>query len=315
MSHLGHGLRDDWGQTLVSMGHKFEQMVVLDADVGPATRADRFAKEFPNRFVQFGCAEQNMISAAAGMATVGLIPVLSIFACFCSKRAADQVSISIAYPHLNVKLCGSYAGLSTPNTGATHQAIDDINIMRGIPNMVVIEAADALELEQAMEACLQYDGPTYLRIVRCAVERIMPDDYRFVMNHAYRLREGHDVTIFSSGMMVSASLQAADLLKAKGIIAEVINVSTLKPIDTETIVKSVKKTGCAVTVENHTIFGGLGSAVAEVLGEHQPTLLKRIGINDCFGTSGQLESILDHYGLTAIQIAEQTEELLLRKKF
>jgi transketolase len=295
------------------MGYKFEKMVVLDADVGPATRADRFAEEFPNRFVQFGCAEQNMISAAAGMATVGLIPVLSIFACFCSKRAADQVSISIAYARLNVKLCGSYAGLSTPNTGATHQAIDDINIMRGIPNMVVIEAADALELDQAMEACLRYDGPTYLRIVRCGVERILPDDYHFQMNHAFRLIAGQDVTIFSSGMMVSVSLQAAELLKTKGITAEVINVSTLKPIDIEAIVESVSKTGCAVTVENHNVIGGLGSAVAEVLCEHQPVSLKRIGIDDRFGTSGQLERILDDYGLTAAQIAEQTENFLVRK--
>ncbi len=310
MSHTGHGLRDDWGQILIRMGRKFKKMVLLDADVRPATRASQFSKEFPDRFVQFGCAEQNMVSAAAGMAAMGLIPVLSIFACFCSRRSADQVSISVALSRLNVKLCGSYAGLTTPNTGATHQAIDDINIMRGIPNMVVIEAADAFELEQAMEACLHYEGPVYLRIVRCAAERVMPAEYRFEIGKAVRLREGHDVTIICSGLMISSCLEAEKILMAKGISAEIINVSTIKPIDVDTIIKSARNTGCVVTAENHSIIGGLGSAVSETLSENCPVRLKRIGINDCFGTSGHLDSILKKYQLTAFNIAEQTESFL-----
>jgi transketolase len=295
------------------MGQQYEKMVLLDVDVGPATRADRFAREFPDRFVQFGCAEQNMISAAAGIASMGFIPVLSIFACFCSKRAADQVSISIALARSNVKLCGCYAGLTTPNTGATHQAIDDVNIMRGMPNMVVIEAADAFELEQAMKACLEYGGPTYLRIVRCALDRVLPDDYRFQIGKAAVLQKGEDISIVASGLMVSRCLEAARALKTRGFSAEVINVSTIKPIDVETIVKSAQKTGCVLTAENHSIIGGLGSATAEMLGEQYPVLMRRLGINDQFGTSGQLESILEKYGLTTANIVAQAQKLLEQK--
>lgn len=313
MSHTGRGMRDDWGEILIRMVRKHQKMVVLDVDVGPATRADRFGREFPERFVQFGCAEQNMISAAAGMAAMGLIPVASIFACFCSRRAADQVSISIALSRSNVKLCGCYAGLTTPNTGATHQAVDDVNIMRGMPNMVVIEAADALELEQAMDACLSYEGPTYLRVVRCPCDPVMPDGYQFRIGRATVLREGRDVTIVSSGLMVSRSLEAADVLQSKGISAEVINVSTIKPIDVETIVKSAGKTGCVLTAENHSIIGGVGSATAEVLGEHCPVRLRRMGIKDRFGTSGQLDSILETYGLTAANVVAQADSLLRAK--
>lgn len=310
MSHAERGLRDEWGDCLVRLGSRFANMVVLDGDVGPATKADRFAAAFPKRYVQFGCAEQNVVSAAAGMASFGLMPVLSLFACFCSKRAADQVALSVALPRLNVKLCGSYAGLTTPNTGPTHQSVDDVNIMRGMPNMIVLEAADAMELEQIMEACLLYDGPTYVRIVRCPLERVSPEGYRFKIGRAAILRAGKDITLLGAGLMVSRCLAAADLLASRGISAEVINVSSIKPIDAETIVSSVVKTGRALTAENHSIIGGLGSAVAEILGEYAPRPLRRVGINDRFGTSGQLNSILEAYGLTAANVAEQAEQLI-----
>ena len=313
MSHLGHGLRDDWGEILVELGKRYENIVVLDADVAPATRADKFAREFPERFLQFGCAEQNMISAASGMATMGLVPVLSIFACFCSRRATDQVSISIAYPQLNVKLCGSYAGLTTPNTGATHQSIDDVNIMRGIPNIVVLEAADSLELRQIMEAAILYHGPTYLRIVRCSVPRVLADNYRFQIGRAAVIRGGCDITLVASGLMVSRCLDAASALAQEGISAEVVNMSTIKPIDADTVVSSARKTGHVMTVENHSVIGGLGSAVAEVLSERCPVRLARIGVNDRFGMSGSLETILECFGLTAIGISRNAEMLLAGK--
>ena len=208
----------------------------------------------------------------------------------------------------------SYAGLTTPNTGATHQAVDDVNIMRGIPNMIVMKAADAFELEQAMEACLLYDGPTYLRIVRCAVDRVVPEEYQFEIGKSCVLKDGKDVTILGSGLTVSLCLQAADLLERESISAEVINVSTIKPIDTETIVKSAARTGHVLTEENHSVFGGLGSTTAEVLSENYPVPLKRIGIDDRFGTSGQLDTILKDYGLTAKNIVENSVGLLNKEE-
>jgi transketolase len=310
MSHVGQGLRDEWGRILVGLARSHEKIILLDADVSPATRADGFGREFPERFVQFGCAEQNMVSAAAGIASMGLVPVLSIFACFCSRRVADQVAISIAYPRMNVKLVGSYAGLTTPNTGATHQSVDDVNIMRGIPNMLVFEAADAFELEQIMEACVLHDGPTYVRVVRCAVPRVVPEGYEFRIGRAAVLREGKDVSLIGSGLMVSRCLEAAESLAGEGISAEVINMSSIKPVDSDTIVASAAKTGHVLTAENHSIIGGLGSAVAEVLAERYPARLKRVGIQDQFGTSGTLDSILERFGLTAGNVRRQAEILL-----
>jgi transketolase len=310
VSHVGRGLRDEWGAIVAGIMRKHDRVVLLDADVSPATRADAVRREFSDRFVQFGCAEQNMVSAAAGIASFGLIPVLSIFACFCGRRVADQAAISIAYPRLNVKLVGSYAGLTTPNTGATHQSVDDVNIMRGIPNMLVFEAADAFELEQVMETCVLYDGPTYVRVVRCAVPRVLPDDYLFRIGRAAVLREGSDISLIASGMMVSRSLEAAKILAAEGVSAEVINMSSLKPVDADAIVASASKTGHVVTAENHSVIGGLGSAVAEVLAERCPARLKRVGIQDRFGTSGTLDSILERYGLTAENVVRQARILL-----
>jgi transketolase len=314
MSHVGHGLRDDWGKIMIEVARRHDKVILVDADVAPATRANGFAREFPDRFVQFGCAEQNMVSAAAGMATMGLIPILSIFACFCSRRVADQVSISIAYPRLNVKLVGSYAGLTTPNTGATHQAVDDVNILRGIPNLIVFEAADAVELAQIMEACVRYEGPTYVRVVRCDVPHVVPDHYEFRIGRAAVLREGSDITLIAAGLMVSRALEAADKLARKGISAEVVNMSTIKPVDAAAIVTSAAKTRHVLTVENHSVIGGLGSAVAEVLSERYPTRLRRVGIQDQFGTSGSLDTILKRYGLTAENICNQAESFLAGKE-
>ena len=315
MSHSNNSqLRNEWGEILARVGQKFSNMVLLDADVGPATKAERFSEEFPDRYVQLGCSEQNIISAAAGMSTMGIIPVTSMFACFLTKRAADQVSISVAFTRANVKLCGSYAGLTTPNTGPTHQSIDDVNIMRAMPGMIVMEAADAIELEQIMEASLLHEGPTYTRIVRCPCQRVVPDNYNFQIGKSLKLREGSDVTLIGSGLTVSMCLKAADKLMEKSISADVINMSTIKPIDAHAIVESAQKTRNVVTVENHSVIGGLGSATAEVLSEHCPTSLRRIGVQDSFGKSGLLDNILQHFGLEPTNILQQVEQLLKSDK-
>ncbi len=285
-------------------------MVVLDADVSTSTKTSEFRKVFPARFFQIGIREQNMIGIAAGMATVGLIPFASTFAVFATKRACDQVSISVAYPRLNVKINGSYGGIPTGKAGATHQSVQDIAIMRSMPNMTVIVPADGVETEKAVFASAEMEGPVYIRTVRCPVPVIFKEDYHFRIGKAVVLREGDDITLISTGMMTPKAISAAEILSREGINARVIHMPTIKPIDKEAILESAEKTRAIITIENHSIIGGLGGAVAEVLTESCPTILKRIGIRDHFGESGDNEAIFSKYGMNTENIVETAKKLL-----
>ncbi len=307
-------IRKLFGATLVELGRGNPAVVVLDCDVATVTGAVAFERAFPDRFIEMGIAEQNAISFAAGLARMGLVPVVALFACFSARRALDQVSVQAAYPRFNVKVCGLYAGLTSPNTGATHQMIQDVAIMRSMPNMTVVEPADNLELLQALPAAVDHPGPVYFRLVRGDVggpcPRVSPDGYRFQLGRAALLREGRHVTLVSSGLMVSRCLQAADRLEKAGIAADVINVSTLKPLDSALITARAKRTGAVVTAENHTVVGGLGSAVAEALAESCSVPMRRVGVQDRFGESAPLEDLLPHYGLTTEAVVDGVHAVL-----
>jgi len=245
--------------------------------------------------------------------TQKIIPFAVTFAVFATKRVCDQVSISIAYPKLNVKVVGSYGGIPTGKAGATHQAFEDIAIMRAIPNMTIIVPADAVEMRHAVRACVEYNGPVYLRCIRCDTPVVFGEDYKFEWNKGVTLRKGKDITIVSTGMMTPEVLVAVNILENEGVSVRLIHLHTIKPIDKEILIKAAKETNCIITVENHSIIGGLGGAVAEVLGENCPTLMKRIGINDTFGESGSLENLLNKYGLTSENIVKETKELIKKK--
>jgi transketolase len=292
-----------FGKTLVELGEKNPNIVVLDADLATATFVTFFRDRFPERFVAVGIAEQNMIGIAAGLSTLGYIPFATTFACFASRRVCDQVTISVAYPRLNVKIVGAFAGLFVGKNGATHQALEDIAIMRSIANMVVIEPVDGPETREAVRFASEYDGPVYLRIGRDPMPSLVPPDYTFRLGKGLVLREGSDVTLISSGMMVETALNAAALVEKEGVQARVINMSSLKPLDEELVIKAAEETGKIVTVENHNIIGGLGAAVAEVLSEKFPAKLRRIGIRDVFGKSGTNEEMLERFGLRAEDIS------------
>jgi len=297
--------REAFGKTLVRLGEENPNIVVLDADLAPSTKTSYFRESFPQRFIPVGIAEQNMIGIAAGLSTLGFIPFATTFACFASRRVCDQVTVSCAYPRLNVKIVGGYVGLFVGKNGATHQALEDIAIMRSIANMVVIEPADATETERVIEFACNYDGPVYLRIGRDPMPQIVPQDYKFQLGKALVLREGKDVTLISSGAMVEDTLKAASLVEKDGIDARVINMSCIKPVDEEIIVKAAEETGRIVTVENHNIIGGLGSAVCEVVAERYPVRIKRIGIRDVFGKSGTNEEMKAKFKLRAEDIAKE----------
>lgn len=314
MSHIGRGMRDIFGESLVEIGKTNEKVIVIDVDVAHPTRAHMFWERFPERFVELGVAESNAISFSAGISTMGLIPVVNMFACFASQRVCDQVSISVAYPKLNVKICGCYAGLTTPNTGATHQSINDIAIMRSLPNMIVIEPADEIELKQALKWAIGYEGPVYFRIVRCELPGILPENYKFQFGKGIILREGKDITLIGSGLMTSRCLKAAEKLKDRGISAKVISISMLKPIDEKLIIDSAKDTGCIITAENHSIIGGLGSAVSDVLSKYYPVPLQKVGIEDRYGESGRMDELLDKFGLNSNRIVEEAQIVVNRKK-
>ena len=302
--------RTAFGEVLVELAKERNDIVVLDADVASSTKTSIFNKAFPDRFFEMGIAEQNMMGVAAGMAsTKKIIPFAVTFAVFATKRACDQVSISIAYPKLNVKVVGSYGGIPTGKAGATHQAFEDIAIMRAIPNMTIIVPADAVEMKQAVRACVEYNGPVYLRCIRCDTPIIFDENYKFEWNKGVTLREGKDVTIVSTGMMTPEALTATEILVDKGIDVRLIHLHTIKPIDKDILLKASIETGHIVTVENHSIIGGLGSAVAEVLSESEPALIKRIGIEDTFGESGSLEDLFFKYGLTSENIVKETKDL------
>jgi len=302
--------REVWGRTLVELGEKNPDIVVLDADINPATLTRYFKERFPERFIQVGVAEQNMMGIAAGMSTVGFIPFATTFACFASRRACDQVTISIAYPRLNVKIMGGYPGLFAGKNGATHQALEDIAIMRSIANMVVIQPADEIETRQVVEFAVEYDGPMYLRIGRDPVPQIVPKDYKFKLGKAATVKQGNDITIVACGAPLVDVLQAAESVEKKGIRARVINASCIKPIDQEILVKAAKETRGILTVEHHNIFGGLGSAVAEAVSEKMPTKVKRMGVRNVFGKSGTNEEMKKKFGLTAEDIEKEIVSLL-----
>jgi len=306
--------RTAFGEALVEIAKERKDIVVLDADVATSTKTSIFKEAFPDRFFEMGIAEQNMMGVAAGMAsTKKIIPFAVTFAVFAAKRACDQVSISIAYPRLNVKIVGSYGGIPTGKAGATHQAFEDIAIMRAIPNMTVIVPADAVEMKQAVRACVEYNGPVYLRCIRCDTPVIFDENYKFGWNKGVTLRDGKDITIISTGMMTSKALIATNILENEGISVRLIHLHTIKPIDKDVLLKASVETGHIVTVENHSIIGGLGGAVAEVLSESEPALIKRIGIEDIFGESGPLEDLFTKYGLTSENIVKETKELIKKK--
>lgn len=297
--------RDYIGTILLELGEKNSDIVLVDADFRPASKITGFRDRFPDRFIQVGIAEQNMMGVAAGMSTLGFIPIVSTVATFCSRRACDQVTTSIALPKLNVKILGLYAGLFVGKNGASHQSLEDIAIMRSIANMVVLQPADVIETKQMLEFAANYNGPVYMRIGRDPVPQFVPDDYQFQLGKAFTLRDGNDVTLMTYGDLVEETMHAADRLVKNGIQSRVINMSSLKPIDEEIIIKSAKETGRIVTVDNHNIYGGLGSAVCEVVAEKMPVRVRRIGVKDVFGKSGTNEQMKKKFGLRAEDIEKE----------
>jgi transketolase len=302
--------RDAWGNHLVALANSDPSIVVLDGDLANSTKADILAAAHPDRFYEMGIAEQNMLGVASGMATLGLVPWISTFAAFLAKRALDQIRVVIAQPGLNVKMCGAYSGILTGKTGKTHQSVQDLAVFRAMPNVITIAPADANELRAAMSAMMQDERPTYLRVTRDAEPVIFPDNHHFEIGAATLLREGADVGIISTGTQTTRALEAVDILKESGISAALLHVPTLKPIDTEAIVSVAAETGAIVTCEDHSVIGGLGSAVAEVLGERRPTPMKRIGLQDVYGESGPNDALLAKYGLTANHVASAAIELI-----
>lgn len=305
--------RDAYGKALVELGKINKDIVVLDADLSKSTKTENFKKEFPDRFFNIGIAEQNLIGCAAGFAASGKIPFASTFAVFATGRAYDQIRNSIGYPHLNVKIAASHAGLTVGEDGGSHQMIEDIALMRAIPGMTVLVPADGPEAKQAIFAAAQYEGPVYIRLGRPKVPAIFDESYKFAIGKGVIVKEGTDVALIATGIMVGEALKAAEELKTLGISAAVINISTIKPIDVETIVRVAKKTKAVVTCEEHNIFGGLGSAVAEVLVENYPAPMERVGVQDVFGESGKPGELLEKYGLTAKHIIQAAQKVIARK--
>ena len=298
--------RDSYGNALAELGAEHKDLVVLDADLAAATKTGVFKKAFPERHIDCGIAECNMMGVAAGLATTGLVPFASSFAMFAAGRAFEQVRNSIGYPHLNVKIGATHAGISVGEDGASHQCNEDIALMRTIPGMVVINPSDDVEAKAAVRAAYEHDGPVYLRFGRLAVPVINDrPDYKFELGKGVVLREGKDVTIVATGLPVSECLEAAEKLAADGIDAKVINIHTIKPLDEDLIVAAAKETGKVVTVEEHSVIGGLGSAVCDVLAEKAPTKVLKIGVNDTFGESGPAVELLKKYGLDTEGIYEK----------
>lgn len=306
--------RESYGMALAELGEKYD-IVVMDADLSKSTKTDTFKKKFPERFINTGIAEGNMLSTAAGLATTGKIVFASSFAMFAAGRAFEQIRNSIGYPHLNVKIGATHAGISVGEDGATHQCLEDMGIMRTIPGMVIINPADHVEAMAAVEAAVKYEGPVYLRFGRLPVPQIFDENtYKFEIGKGVQLEEGADATIIATGLMVPYALEARELLKAEGIDAAVVNIHTIKPIDREIIKKAAEKTGAIVTAEEHNVNCGLGSAVAEVLCEECPVPMLRVGTQDVFGKSGKPYELLKEYGLSAENIAENVKKAIALKK-
>lgn len=302
--------REVWAQTLVELGAQYPRLVVLDGDLANSTRAEVFEEAYPDRFLEMGIAEQNMVGVAAGLATVGFVPWLSSFAVFLTKRSIDQFRQVVAQPGLNVKLAGHYSGLFTARTGKTHQAVEDITVFRAMPHVTTVVPADGVELRQAMRAIMQDTSPTYVRLLRDPLPNFFDDSYAFELGKAVVAREGRDVTIVTTGAQLMRAVEAADQLQADGIEAHILHVPTIKPLDENAIVAAADRTGLVVTTEEHTILGGLGGAVAEVLGERRPTWLKRHGLRDTYGESGSNEDLIEKYGLSSRHIANACRELI-----
>lgn len=305
--------RDAYGKALVALGKENNQIVVLDADLSKSTKTYDFAKVFPERFFNMGIAEQNLIGFSAGLAAAGKIPFASTFAVFATGRAFEQIRNSVAYPQLNVKIAATHSGISVGEDGASHQAIEDIALMRALPNMTVLVPADAEETAQVIRKAAQYQGPVYIRMGRLAVPVLFDSNYHFEIGKANILREGQDAAVVAAGLMVAEALKAAEELSAQGIDIAVVNCASIKPIDEETIIRIAKQTGAVVTAEEHSIIGGLGSAVAEVLSENHPVPLARVGIKDTFGESGRPSELLVKYGLTSREIIKAVQDVITRK--
>lgn len=301
---MGTATRAAYGHVLKTEVYKNPNVVVLEADLGNATKSNAFKEVAPERYFNMGISEQDLIGTAAGFAAAGKIPLASTFAVFATGRAFEQVRNSVCYPKLNVKICATHAGLTVGADGGSHQAIEDISLMRTLPNMTVINPADAKEAETAVLAAIDYQGPVYIRLGRAETKDIHDDSYHFEWGKAEVLRQGSDVTIFATGIMTAKALDAAETLAKQGVQAEVINVHTIKPLDEETVIASAKKTGKVVTAEEHSIIGGLGSAVAEVLARQCPTKQAFVGVQDSFGESGSPNDLLEKYGLTTEAIVK-----------
>ena len=306
--------RDAYGKALVELGGTNDKVVVLDADLAAATKTGMFKKAYPEKFFDCGIAEGNMMGVAAGLASTGYTVFASTFAMFAAGRAYEQVRNSIAYPHLNVKIGATHAGISVGEDGASHQCCEDIALMRAIPGMTIINPADDVEARAAVFAAAEYEGPVYMRFGRLAVPRIFDEDYKFEWGKAVVLSEGTDVTICATGLMVNEAIEAQKILAENGISAEIINVHTIKPLDAETILKSAEKTGAIVTAEEHSIIGGLGSAVAEAVCENGKAVpVIKVGVNDVFGKSGPAVELLHIYGLDAQNIVEKAKKAVSMK--
>ena len=306
--------REAYGKALAALANTNENVVVLDADLSKSTKTADFKAVAPERFFNMGIAEGNMMGVAAGLSTCGKVPFVSTFAMFAAGRAFEQIRNSICYPKLNVKVCATHAGLTVGEDGASHQAIEDISLMRSVPNMVVINPADDIETEAAIKAVAEMEGPCYVRLGRMAVSRVNDEtNYNFVIGKGITLAEGNDVAIIATGIMVEAALEAKEELAKEGINARVINIHTIKPIDEELIIKAAKETGVIVTAEEHSIIGGLGSAVAEVVSENCPVPVLRVGVKDTFGESGKPNELLEKYGLTSNNIVNKVKEVIKLK--
>ena len=302
--------RDAYGKTLVKLGETNDNVVVLDADLSKSTKTNDFSKSFPNRFFNMGIAEQNLVGAACGFATAGKIPFVSTFAMFATGRAFEVIRNSVCYPKLNVKICATHAGITVGEDGASHETIEDIAIMRAIPNMTVVVPADGIETEKVVLEAAKFNGPMYVRLGRSGVPTLFNEDYKFEIGKGTVLREGNDATIIACGIMVNEAVIAHEELKSEGINVRVINMSTIKPIDKELIIKAAKETKAIITAEEHSVVGGLGSAVSEVVSEECPVIVKKVGVNDVFGESGTPAELLEKHGLTAKNLVKIVKETL-----
>ncbi len=307
--------REGYGKALAELGEKYD-FVVLDADLAAATKTGIFKKKFPERFFDCGIAEGNMVGVAAGLAATGKIPFVSSFAMFAAGRAFEQIRNTVGYPHLNVKIGATHAGITVGEDGATHQCNEDIALMRTIPGMTIINPADANEAKAAVEAAINFEGPVYLRFGRYAVPNMTAEmpDYKFELGRGVVYKEGKDVTLAATGYMVHLALEAAEMLEKEGISAKVVNIHTIKPIDEELLVACAKETGAIVTAEEHSVIGGFGAAVCECLAENYPVPVMRVGVNDAYGRSGKVPELLEIYGLTAKNIAENAKKAIALKK-